>query len=97
MTNRPPSAPQVKLTYRGQDITASAGQTVAAALIRNGISAWRITRRGDVPRGLFCGIGVCYDCLLTVDGVSGQRACLVEVVDGMRLGDAPDVPGTEEQ
>ena len=47
--------------------------------------AWRSTRKGARPRGLFCGIGVCFDCLLTVDGEANQRACLVEVRDGMQI------------
>ena len=76
---------KVKLTFDGAAITAAAGQSVGAALTDAGIRSWRSTRRGDRPRGLFCGIGVCFDCLLTVDGRPNQRACLVPVRDGMRL------------
>jgi len=50
-----------------------------------GMRSWRTTPRGDRPRGLFCGIGICYDCLLTVDGQANQRACLVPVHNCMRL------------
>jgi NADPH-dependent 2,4-dienoyl-CoA reductase/sulfur reductase-like enzyme len=50
-------------------------QTVGAALWAAGVRSWRTTR-GGAPRGLFCGIGVCYDCLATVDGVTGQRVCI---------------------
>ena len=84
---KPHSAPEITLTYQGLEITASAGQTVAAALVSNGVTAWRTTRRYGKPRGLFCGIGVCYDCLLTIDGVPSQRACLVDAANGMELGD----------
>ena len=52
------------------------GQTVGAALVADGVVAWRSTRRGGRPRGLFCGIGVCFDCLVTIDGRSDQRACV---------------------
>ncbi|GGU13563.1 (2Fe-2S)-binding protein [Nocardioides albus] len=76
---------QVNLTFDGVTITAAAGQSVGAALTDAGIRSWRSTRRGDRPRGLFCGIGVCFDCLVTVDGRPNQRACLVPVRDGMRL------------
>jgi hypothetical protein len=60
-----------------REITFAPGQTVGAALIAAGIPSWRTTRRFGTPRGLFCGIGVCFDCLVTVDGVPNVRACLV--------------------
>ena len=66
------------------------GQTVGAALWAHGVRSWRTTRFGRRPRGLFCGIGVCFDCLLTIDGHPAQRACLVPVRDGMVLGDDAD-------
>ncbi|MEU8301356.1 (2Fe-2S)-binding protein [Micromonospora sp. NPDC048909] len=79
-----------RLTFRGTEVPAEPGQSVAAALVAAGILGWRTTRRGGRPRGLFCGIGVCFDCLLTVDGVPDQRACLVTAADGMTLGDDAD-------
>jgi len=75
----------VRLTFDGTPITAVAGQSVGAALTDAGIRSWRTTRGGGRPRGLFCGIGVCFDCLVTVDGRPNQRACLVPVRDGMVL------------
>ena len=63
-------------------IPAEAGQTVAAALIAAGRRSWRRTRRGGQPRGAFCGIGVCFDCLATINGRPNQRACLVEARPG---------------
>ncbi|MGP9503682.1 (2Fe-2S)-binding protein [Specibacter sp. AOP5-B1-6] len=77
--------PELRLTLDGSPLAARPGQTVGAALTAAGITAWRTTRIGGRPRGLFCGIGVCFDCLLTVDGVSGQRACLTPARDGMAL------------
>jgi predicted molibdopterin-dependent oxidoreductase YjgC len=61
------------------------GQTIGAALIGAGIRSWRTTRFSGRPRGIFCGIGVCYDCLITVDGVPNIRACLAEAGEGMRV------------
>ncbi|MFG3421799.1 (2Fe-2S)-binding protein [Micromonospora sp. NPDC049460] len=83
-----------QMTFRGAVVPAEPGQSVAAALVSAGITSWRTTRRGGTPRGLFCGIGSCFDCLITVDGVPDQRACLVTAADGMRLGDdaGPDTP-----
>ena len=77
--------PELRLTLDGSPLAARPGQTVGAALTEAGITAWRTTRIGGSPRGLFCGIGVCFDCLITVDGVSGQRACLTPARDGMAL------------
>jgi aerobic-type carbon monoxide dehydrogenase small subunit (CoxS/CutS family) len=45
----------------------------------------RKTRFNNNDRGLFCGIGVCFDCLVIVDGVSNQRACLIEAKPGMKV------------
>ncbi|WP_287901740.1 (2Fe-2S)-binding protein [Arthrobacter sp.] len=94
----------VRFTFDGRDLTAAPGQTVGAALVTNGVTAWRGTRKEGRPRGLFCGIGVCFDCLVTVDGVSNQRACLVDLCDGMEVrgsladdaGADPDSAGTSD-
>jgi hypothetical protein len=61
------------------------GQTVGAALLGAGVRSWRTTRVGGRPRGLFCGIGICFDCLITVDGVPNVRACLQQAADGMQV------------
>ncbi|HEV2887318.1 MAG TPA: (2Fe-2S)-binding protein [Jatrophihabitans sp.] len=61
------------------------GQTVGAALINAGIYSWRVTRRHARPRGLFCGIGVCYDCLVSVNGTPNERACQVTAAAGMTV------------
>ncbi|MEU4877994.1 (2Fe-2S)-binding protein [Streptomyces sp. NPDC021608] len=70
------------LTFDGREIRASPGQSVAAALWSSGVTAWRTTRGEGRARGVFCGIGVCFDCLVTVDGRPNQRACLVPAVRG---------------
>ncbi len=66
------------------------GETIAAALSAAGIVTFRHTQSG-APRGLHCGMGACFDCLVTVDGRIGQRACMTKVADGMQVsGAAPD-------
>lgn len=75
----------VSVSFDGRPLMAAPGQSIGAALVSNGITAWRSTRKDARPRGLFCGIGVCFDCLVTVDGVANQRACLVEVQKGMEI------------
>ncbi|MET7458966.1 (2Fe-2S)-binding protein [Nonomuraea sp. NPDC005501] len=79
----------LRMTFRGAAVPAEPGQSVGAALVAAGILDWRVTRKAGRPRGLFCGIGVCFDCLITIDGVPDRRACLVPAADGMRLGDDP--------
>ncbi|ACU86921.1 Opine oxidase subunit C [Brachybacterium faecium] len=74
----------VRLVVDGVERSVPARRTVAAALmLEGGEPGWRTTRRRSAPRGAFCGIGVCFDCLATVDGRRGQRTCLVEVAEGM--------------
>jgi predicted molibdopterin-dependent oxidoreductase YjgC len=68
----------------GRRVSAEPGQTVAAALIGAGITVFRRTPTG-APRGVFCGMGVCFDCLVTVDGLAGQRACMTPARPGMRI------------
>ncbi|MCS0599696.1 (2Fe-2S)-binding protein [Streptomyces sp. LP11] len=74
------------VTFDGRPLEARPGQTVAAALWAAGVTAWRTTRRAGRPRGVFCGIGVCFDCLVTVNGSPNQRACLVPVRPGDVIG-----------
>ena len=72
------------IEVNGQVIPACHGQTVAAALLAVGRRVFRTTAQGR-PRGLFCGMGVCFDCLVTVDGLAEQRACLTPVQPGMQI------------
>jgi hypothetical protein len=59
----------------GVEVTAQEGQTVAGLLLALGKDSWRDTRRNGRPRGVFCGIGVCFDCLVVVNGAPDVRAC----------------------
>lgn len=68
----------------GEVVTAFAGETVATVLLALGLHTFRHTKQG-APRGVFCGMGVCFDCLVTVDGVENVRACLTPVAEGMAI------------
>jgi predicted molibdopterin-dependent oxidoreductase YjgC len=72
----------VSFTFDGTPMTAEPGQTVGAALLAAGIRSWRVTRSGGRPRGLFCGIGACFDCLVDVNDDRAVRACLIQVHHG---------------
>lgn len=67
----------------GKRVTAIAGEPIAAALLAAGVRKFRVTQRFGSPRGLFCGIGRCTDCVMTVDGQPNVRTCVTPVRDGM--------------
>ncbi len=56
--------------------------TIGGALLANGIVSWRLTPVDGRPRGVFCGAGACFDCLVDVDDRRAVRACLILVGDG---------------
>ena len=88
---RPAGAP-VRFRFDGTEIEALAGETIAAALAAADIVTVRQTRSG-APRGPFCGMGACFDCLVTVDGRVSQRACLTKVAAGMEVLSEPPAAG----
>ena len=79
---RPGPADAVAITLDGQPLTGVLGQTIAGVALAEGRLAWRRTSGAGRPRGLFCGIGVCFDCLVTVNGQRDVRACQRRARDG---------------
>ena len=75
----------VSVTVDGKPVSARAGDSVAAALLAAGYSHCRTTPVSGAPRAPFCMMGVCFDCLVTVDGVGNRQGCLVRVADGMAI------------
>jgi D-hydroxyproline dehydrogenase subunit gamma len=73
---------RVRFSFDGTAMEAPRGMTVGGALLANGVRSWRLTRSEGRPRGVFCAIGVCFDCLVDVGGDRAVRACLVPVRDG---------------
>ena len=71
--------------FDGKELLANQGESIAAALISNDERITRVTRIHAQPRGVFCGIGICFDCLVVVDGINNQRACLIQVNQGMQV------------
>lgn len=70
-------------SWNGEEITAYPGETILGSLVASGIHTVRHTRFGYEPRGMLCGIGVCFECLVTVDGRPNRRACMVQAKPGM--------------
>ena len=75
----------VSLKVDGQPVEARAGDTVAAAMLAAGIDRFRTTPVTEAPRAPYCMMGVCFDCLVTIDGVGSRQACLVPVREGMKV------------
>lgn len=75
----------IAVTIDGEPFAAREGDSVAAAVVASGRAASRTTPVSGAPRGPFCMMGVCFECLVTVDDVPNQQACLVAVAPGMRI------------
>ena len=75
----------VTIYYGDQPIEAKDGEPIAAALINAGIRAFRKTPKLGTKRGIFCAIGRCTDCMMTVDGEPNVRTCITPVRDGMHV------------
>ncbi len=76
---------KLQITLNGQKILVPAGTTVAAAALSQGLRATRTTPVSGVQRAPFCMMGVCYECLMVIDGKANQRACVTFVEDGMEI------------
>lgn len=76
---------RVTITVDGTQVRAAAGDTVAAALLAAGFDHCRTTPVSGAPRGPYCMMGVCFDCLITIDGVGNRQGCLVRVREGMTV------------
>jgi predicted molibdopterin-dependent oxidoreductase YjgC len=76
-------AKSVALQIDGRTYQARDGESVAAALVGAGLTACRTTPVGNRPRGPYCRMGVCFDCLVVIDGRPNQQACMVAVREGM--------------
>ena len=76
---------QISFTFNGEAFTGLSGQSIAAALLSHGVRELRMTRFNKEPRSIFCGIGICFDCVVTIDGVANQRSCLVAISEGAKI------------
>ena len=75
----------VTIHVNGQPVEAKEGEPIASALITAGIMTFRTTRVRKEPRGYFCGIGLCSDCMMTVNHVPNIRTCVTPVEEGMSI------------
>lgn len=75
--------PLVTIVVNGKKLQAIEGEPIAAALLTNGVSLFRKTRKFNQPRSVFCCIGRCTDCMMIVDGIPNVRTCITPVKAGM--------------
>lgn len=76
---------RVSFTFNGNVMEGFEGEPIAAALMAQGIWNLRRSDRLGEPRGIFCGIGHCYECRVTVNGQAGVRACLTPIRAGIKV------------
>ncbi len=76
---------QVHIVVDDDDVTAYEGESIAAALLASGRRDLRVAPRQGEPRGMYCGIGLCFECVMAVDGRGQVRTCQTPVQDGMRI------------
>ena len=75
----------IKILFEGSSLDAVEGQTVAAALLSEGHLFFRNSEISGQPRAPYCMMGVCYECMLEIDGQSNQQSCLIPVREGMKI------------
>lgn len=88
MFRRVPDAegsPTFTVTVDGERTAVRRGDTVATALLLAGARATRVSPVSGAPAAPYCMMGVCFECLVTVDGIGNRQGCLIEVADGMRI------------
>lgn len=79
----PPADRAVRLTIAGRATVAAPGDSVAAAALAAGVAPTRTTPVTGAPRTPYCLMGVCFDCLMVIDGEPNRQACMIEVREGM--------------
>ena len=79
------TARTVRISVDGAALECREGDSVAAALFAAGMPACRDTAVSGAARGPFCMMGICYDCLVGIDGCANQQACMTRVRDGMAV------------
>ena len=81
------NSPRQKLTitFEGEPLQVSAGETVAAAVLAAGTDYTRTSAISGNHRAPYCQMGICFECLMEIDGVPNLQACMIEVRDGMKV------------
>ena len=78
-------ADSVEIWVEGQAVIARAGDSVAAAVLAAGLGPTRTTPVSGSPRAPYCMMGVCFECLMEIDGQPNTQGCMTPVADGMKV------------
>jgi D-hydroxyproline dehydrogenase subunit gamma len=79
------NAELVTVIIEEQSVKVPSDYSVAAAVLANWTGPSRTTPVSGAPRGPYCMMGVCFDCLMEIDGVPNQQACMIPVAEGMSI------------
>jgi predicted molibdopterin-dependent oxidoreductase YjgC len=78
-------AETVMVEIEGVSVHVPVGESVAAVALAHGLVYTRTTTVSGKPRAPYCMMGVCFDCLIEIDGKPNQQACMIKVAEGMRI------------
>lgn len=92
----PVKGQEVTFTFDGNKYKGCEGEPIAVALKANGIMIHRYTKKEHKPRGIFCAIGRCTDCVMIVDGKPNVRTCVTPLTEGMVIQTQYGVEAKEE-
>ena len=76
---------EITIFFEDRPVTAREGESVAAALLAAGLRGFRATAVSGAVRAPWCMMGVCFDCLMEIDGVASRQACMTIVLPGMSV------------
>ncbi|MGE7988793.1 (2Fe-2S)-binding protein [Lysinibacillus fusiformis] len=85
---------KVTFTFDDHEFEGYKGESLAAALLAQGIRTLRLHEETGQPRGIYCNIGHCFECRVNVNGLEGERACLTPLSDGMVVKSGQTLPTT---
>ncbi len=80
----------------GRKVKTHTGMTVAAVLLESGEEPFRFSAVSKEPRSAYCLMGVCFECLVQIDGIKNRQACITEVSDSMRIERETDPQASSE-
>ena len=92
-----PEKKTVTFTYDGKTLKGLEGEPIAVALRAAGVMVHRYTKKRHEPRGVFCAIGRCTDCVMIVNGQPNVRTCITPLEEGMNIQTQYGVTAQEEQ
>ena len=75
----------VRISFEGKNLDVEIGQTVASVLLVGGNMVFRSSVVSGQPRGPYCMMGVCFECMIEIDGIPNQRACMIPVREAMKI------------